>query len=33
MSPVVESVIQLLNLNDFLGIDPTEAAALAAVAA
>lgn len=33
MSPVVESVIQLLNLHDFLGIDPTEAAALAAVAA
>lgn len=33
MSPVVESVIQLLNLHDFLGIDATESAALAAVAA
>jgi anti-sigma B factor antagonist len=33
MSPVVESVIRLLNLHNFLGIDETEAAALAAVTA
>jgi hypothetical protein len=33
MSSVVESVLRLLNLHNFLGIDATEESALASLAA